>query len=72
MSAVPTTVAPLKKSMVLLNFKAIGEAPALKKTKFKLDGEKIVADVEKFIQKMINHDGALVRSSLFRLQYFDV
>ena len=48
-----------QKSVVLLHLKAIGEAPALKNAKFKIDGEKTVADVEKFLQKQLKYEGAL-------------
>lgn len=34
-----------QKSVVLIHLKAVGEAPSLKNSKFKIDGEKIVADV---------------------------
>lgn len=48
------------KAVVLLHLKAIGEASALKNAKFKIDGEKTVADVEKFLQKQLKYEGALV------------
>jgi hypothetical protein len=53
-----------QKSVVLLHLKAIGEAPALKNAKFKIDGGKTVADVEKFLQKQLKYEGALVCYSL--------
>ena len=40
-----SNVNKIQKSVVLIHLKAIGEAPALKNAKFKIDGEKIVADV---------------------------
>ena len=48
------------KSVVLLHLKGIGEAPSLKNAKFKIDGEKAVADVDKFLRKQLKYDGALV------------
>ena len=35
--------------VVLLHLKAIGEAPSLKNAKFKIDGEKMVADVSCYV-----------------------
>ena len=58
-----------KKNVVLLHLKAIGEAPALKNSKFKIDGEKLVADVEKFLQKQLKYDGALVSNIGYLVEY---
>ena len=49
-----------KKSVVLLHLKAVGEAPALKNAKFKIDGEKVVADVEKFLEKQLKAEVPIV------------
>ena len=38
---------------VLIFLRSIGDAPALKKQKFKLDGTKTIFDVEKFLRKSI-------------------
>jgi len=38
---------------VLLQLRSVGEAPALKRNKFKLDGRKTVFDVELFLKKSL-------------------
>ena len=38
---------------VLLFLRPVGEAPALKKGKYKLDGTKCLSDVEKFLRKTL-------------------
>jgi ubiquitin-like protein ATG12 len=41
---------------VLLHLRSVGEAPALKKNKFKLNGEKQLIEVEKFLKKSLGQD----------------
>ena len=48
---------------VLLHFRSVGEAPALKKNKFKISGDKKVFDVEKFMLKMIGNDKSVADSN---------
>jgi ubiquitin-like protein ATG12 len=43
----------------LLVLKSVGEATALKHNKFKLNGNKPIVDVEKFLRKQLNHEKAL-------------
>lgn len=38
---------------VLLQLRSVGDAPALKRNKFKLDGRKAVVDVELFLKKSL-------------------
>lgn len=45
-------VSSIKKVNIFL--RAIGEAPILKKQKFKLDGSKTILEVEKFLKKSLN------------------
>ena len=59
-----------KKAVVLLHLKAVGEAPALKNAKFKIDGEKVVADVEKFLLKQLKSDMAIVSMNNFYLNRY--
>jgi ubiquitin-like protein ATG12 len=41
---------------VLLHLRSVGEAPALKRNKFKLSGEKQLIEVEKFLKKSLGQD----------------
>jgi ubiquitin-like protein ATG12 len=42
---------------ILIQLRAVGEATALKKQKFKLDGSKTVIEVQKFLKKALASDG---------------
>lgn len=44
---------------VLLFLRSVGEAPALKKNKFKLSGEKQLIEVERFLKKSIGQDKSI-------------
>lgn len=49
-----------KSGAVLLHLKPVGEAAALRNSKFRIDGDKTLLDVEKFLAKQLKHDGAIV------------
>mmetsp|Transcript_996 Transcript_996/g.1656 ORF Transcript_996/g.1656 Transcript_996/m.1656 type:complete len:118 (-) Transcript_996:1863-2216(-) len=49
---------PLPK--VLLYLRSVGEAPALKRNKFKLSGSKQLIEVEKFLRKSLGQEGRAV------------
>lgn len=44
---------------VLVHLRSVGEAPSLKKAKFKIDGLKAISEVEKFLRKQLKYDNAL-------------
>jgi ubiquitin-like protein ATG12 len=49
-------------SKVLLFLRPVGEAPGLKKTRYKLDGSKAIIEVENFLKKTL---GMSVNQNLF-------
>ena len=55
-SAPANTVSVMKLGVA---FRAVGSATPLKHNKFKLDGNKTVADVEKYLRKALNYDKGL-------------
>jgi ubiquitin-like protein ATG12 len=55
-AAVPTETELPK---VLLHLRSVGEAPALKKNKFKLNGTKSLLEVERFLKKSMGTDKAV-------------
>lgn len=44
---------------VLLHLRSVGDAPALKQNKFKLNGEKYIFEVEKYLRKTLGTDKAV-------------
>ncbi len=46
-------------SKVLLSLKSVGEAQALKHNKFKLNGNKPISEVEKFLKKQLNYEKSI-------------
>lgn len=46
-------------SKVLLHLRSVGEAPALKKNKFKLNGAKCLIEVDKFLKKSIGAEKSI-------------
>ncbi len=44
---------------ILLHLRSVGEAPALKKNKFKLNGLKPIMEVEKFLKKTLGQDKSI-------------
>ena len=51
--------APLPPQTVNLFLRPVGEAPALKKAKYRLDGKKCLLDVERFLKKNIGTNQSL-------------
>lgn len=50
---------------IFVHLKSVGDAPALKKNKFKILGTKTVFDIERFIFKMINPTNANNLTSIY-------
>lgn len=44
---------------ILLHLRSVGEAPALKKNKFKLNGSKPIMEIEKFLKKTLGSDKSI-------------
>ena len=44
---------------VLLHLRSVGEAPALKKNKFKLNGGKQLIEIERFLKKSIGQEKSI-------------
>ena len=44
---------------VQVHLRSVGEAPALKKTKFRIDGGMTMNYVESFLRKHLKHDGSM-------------
>lgn len=58
----PTTipsVVQIPSGKVSIQLRSVGSAPALKHNKFKLDGNRSLHEVERFLRKNLNHDKAL-------------
>eukprot|EP01038_Epipyxis_sp_PR26KG_P015573 gene15573-21028_t len=49
----------LEEHKVLLNIRSVGEAPALKKNKFKLNGTKPIIEVESYLKKLLGPDKSI-------------
>ena len=46
-------------SNIVVHLRSVGDAQALKKSKFKINGENYVTEVDKFLRKQLNHEGSL-------------
>lgn len=44
---------------VQVHLRSVGEAAALKKSKFRIDGSKSIYEVEKFLRKQLKHEGSM-------------
>jgi hypothetical protein len=44
---------------VQVHLRSVGEASALKKSKFRIDGGKSIYEVEKFLRKQLKHEGSI-------------
>jgi ubiquitin-like protein ATG12 len=44
---------------VLIHLRSVGEAAALKKAKFKISGENMVNEVDKFLRKQLKYEGSI-------------
>jgi ubiquitin-like protein ATG12 len=57
-SSAEASLASAETAKIAIFLRPIGDAPALKKQKFKLDGSKNVFDVEKFLRKSLTAAGS--------------
>lgn len=48
-----------KGAPVPVHLRSVGEAPSLKKSKFKIDGQKAISEVDKFLRKQLKYDSSL-------------
>ena len=54
-----TVESDMESDKVLIFLRPVGEAPTLKKSKYKLDGKKCINDVEKFLKKVLGTTSSL-------------
>jgi hypothetical protein len=55
----PTARDSITSSSVLIHLRSVGEAAALKKAKFKINGDNVVNEVDKFLRKQLKYEGSI-------------